>query len=429
MIYLILYIVGILAPSFLLFKRVTEWVIYFFFFFFWEFGLLRIILFKKFNLTDNDLHYLEKLIIPVKIESPQFITLLIQVMILNLVLIIFIKKLSSLLYNLKTECLSSSYHINKHKLRFSYISILLLSIYIIRNSLFQIITGSITGYQAITNFQGSGYYVHVFLNRVSLLLFLIELVNSRKKSWFLFLGILSYSFYFLLLGQRNELFSFFIAVFIYLSIGLSLKRTKKLIVSGLLGLWILRTIEIYRSGEYDDIGPTLFIDSISTLLAPLFGAESIVPFYSHYASLFIEHNSSLLFYLLWFIQSFGLINFNMQPTYVLYKSNFFAFEDRGMAINLFGSLNVLENWILATIYLPLIFFLLRRYIAFIIDYSGKYIPNIFTLAVLVYAIPSIILLGRNGLEGLRPLLYHNLGLYFIILYFFKKFLLRKLKQS
>lgn len=428
MTYLIIFITGIILPPILYLKKISEWIIYFFFFFFWEFGLLRIILYKEFNFKDDDLLYLEKLVIPLELYSVQFIVLFFQVIILNVVLILFIKKTFWKLNKIKIQHIRNNiWKINKLKLRLIYFLMLFFSAYIIRDSITQIIAGAVTGYDALTNFQGSGYYTHVFLNRISLMLLLLDLINNRKISLYLIFALSFYSLYFIALGQRNELFGFIIALVIYWSLDLSVKRIKYLALGGGIGLFILRTIEVFRSGKYSNLGFDTLRDSITTIFSPIYGAESVVPFYSHYASLFIEHNSSLLLYFGWFIQSFKLINLNLSPTYFIYKENFFPFEERGMAINLFGSLNILENWVIATIYLIAFFFFLRKYIDTLMVVISKYIPISFSLTIFIYAIPSIILLGRNGLEGLRPILYHNLGLYILVLYLLQLFVSQKKK--
>ena len=417
MIYILLSIIFILFPTITILKSKIELLLFFIFFFFWELGFFRILFVKSFNYEDSDLILLENTIKTIDIYSNEFLILFFQIIIINISIILFVKYLSRKIEEFK---FSNEIIIKKRWFIISYIIILFLSIYLIKDSFLKIIFENVTGYSAITNFEGGGYFAHVFINRFVLMLLIFDLLISEKLKKYHILFTLIFVLYFLILGQRNELFGFIISLIIMLTYKLKNISFNKIGIISLLGLFSLRIIENYRSGNYIEDFTQLIVDSFKTILSPFLGAESIVPFYSIYATINFENSTSILNYFLWVLQSFGVYNFNIPTTYLIYKEALFNNESRGFAINILASLNIYSNWLLAPFLLMFFFLMLSFLIKFVMRFYKNKIFGYGTLTIIIFSIQGIILLARNGLEGLRPLIFHNYFLYPILLILFIK---------
>lgn len=416
MIYLIVLTLVIPILGLFYLKSNSQRILYFMFFFFWFFGIFRILISKIFNIPDKDLMLLESLILNIDIYDFDFLKLIYILIISNIGIIFFIKKIS----NLFNGNDNFKYNEIKYLNVFSLI-IICISLYIIKDELFYIVLNNISGYDVINNFgnNGGNYSLHVFLNRFALLILLIDIIQSEKFKKRNIILIIIFVGIFSIIGQRNEIVHFIIALFLYLSTKIKQNIfTFKNIVFLFFGGFSLRIIELYRSGKYIGMYSDLFVDSAKTVLYPIIGAETIVPFYSIYATIALHGKSFFLNFPLWIIQSFNLINFNLPNTYTIYKAELFSNLERGMAINILGSLNIYTHWFFTPLILFVILYLLYRILSILNlnNNSLKILPSKWFKGVIYFSLPAIILLSRNGIEGLRPLLFHNIFLYPLLLY-------------
>jgi len=401
--------------------KLNKIFIYNVFIFFWFFGFFRLEYFELSQGQDYDIEYLKYVVGNFSMNGSKYLKLLFQIFFANIIILFFIKKLN---FNRDS--------IIKTKSSIEYVDILLsllvfiISIFIIREELFSIVVLGSSGYDLINNFgnNGGNYSLHVFLNRLSLILLFSSIVQVGSIKSYHGITLSIYLLFYLLTGQRNELFRFIIALaFWFLSVK-SIKFKLKYVLYGIIVLMPLRVIEVFRGGGTENFSELIFT-SLTTILNPLFGAESIIPFYSWPSVIFYDIKYELSNLLFWFLDSINLTSYNALTSYSIYKEKLFPMENRGLAINIFASLNIYFNWLLVVPLFALITFTLYRILKF---WSKSVFLNVYLLTnyrsvILFWSFASIVLLGRNGIEGLRPLLLHDFLIYpfvFILLSQLKK---------
>jgi hypothetical protein len=387
--------------------KLNKIFIYNVFVFFWFFGFFRLEYFEFGRVEDLDIEYLKSIVGVISFKGFNYFKLVYQIFFANLIIVLFIKKMS-----FTSDSVNCS---NKPRADFGVVLSLVVFIFstlIIKDELIAIILYGVSGYDIINNFgnDGGNYYLHVFLNRLSLILLFSSIVGGGRIKHYHALILIVFLVFYAITGQRNELFRFIIAIVFWL---LSIKLvTFKLryVIYVLIAVLPLRLIELYRGGM-NDISE-LLITSVSTFWGPLFGGETVVPFYSWPAVLFYEINYEISNLIYWFLDSIKFTTNNSLTSYSIYKANRFPMEARGLAINIFASLNIYFNWALVVPIFALIFRILHGFLKFYTNKSiDRYISRKYRTVVYFWSFASIVLLARNGIEGLRPLLLHDFIIY------------------
>ena len=409
---MVLFIITNYLISIYILGKLDKVFIYNVFVFFWFFGFFRLEYFQLSEGPDANIEYLKSVIGVFSMKGFNYFKFVFQIFFSNLIIVFFIKKLDfSRSSKIKTK---SS---NKHIDILLSLLVFITSVLLIKEELFSIIALGVSGYDAINDFGSTGgnYSLHVFLNRLSLLLVFSSIVKvgSIKRYHSITLGI--FLLFYLLTGQRNELFRFIIALVFWLLSVKTMKFKLKYIIYGILALLPLRLIELYRGGSVNGFSE-LFFTSLTTILAPLFGAETFLPFYSWPSVIFYDVNYDTSNLIYWFFDSINLTSYNALTSYSIYKNMLFPMETRGLAINIFASLNIYFNWLLVVPLFALIIWILYSILKFWKNniFLNIYLSPNYRIVVYFWSISSIVLLGRNGVEGLRPLLLHDFLIYPLI---------------